>query len=691
MDDSRDLLVEIGTEELPPVALQHLSEAFEKGFRDQLTEHRLAFTGIESFATPRRLGLLIRDLEARQPDQEVVRKGPVMQAAYDAQGVPTKAALGFARSCGVSVSELQKEDTPKGTWLVFRQLRQGRSTKKLVLDMTSNALEALPIAKRMRWGERDEEFVRPVHWLVLVFGRESIEGRLFGIDAGRSTHGHRFHAPGAILISSASEYADLLRGRGMVEPSFTARRNIIRRQVQQLANEVNGKPLIENSLLDEVTALCEWPCAIIGEFDKGFLEVPSEVLIETMQKHQKYFPVVASKGELLPKFVAISNIQSRDPSQVKAGNERVIRPRFSDAAFFWQQDLKQPLQDFSPKLERTLFQEKLGTLAEKSVRVSQISRHVAGLLEKDAELAARAAFLAKCDLLTQMILEFPSLQGTMGRYYAEKAGEHPCVVSAMDQQYLPRHAGDVLPQSDCGLILSVADRIDTLVGIFAIGQRPTGVKDPYALRRAAIGLIRILIETPLTLDLKEVLEFSAEELRDKVDARAAAEEVFDYCMERLKSYYQDLHIGGDVVESVLAVDPRVPSDAHRRIVAVEGFRVLPEADALAAANKRIRNILRKSTETPPEMVDASVLREDAEIRLEERIRALKSSMSPLLEVQDYRNILKLLSGIRGDVDNFFDKVMVNAEELELRRNRLALLQSVESLFLKVADISLLQS
>lgn len=690
MEETRDLLVEIGTEELPPKSLRVLSEAFEKGFEDQLRKHRLGFSWIEPFATPRRLGLLVRELATRQPDQEVMRKGPALQAAFDTRDQPTKAALGFARSCGVSVQELQREETPKGAWLVFHQVQQGRNATDLIVDMTARALEALPISKRMRWGERDDEFVRPVHWITVVFGEDPMEGQLFGINAGHLTQGHRFQAPVALPIPSAPRYAEILRTQGKVEPSFPTRREMIRNQVQALAEDVGGRAIMEDDLLNEVTALCEWPYAIMGAFDEGFLEIPSEVLIETMQKNQKYFPVVSSCGRLLPHFITISNIQSRDPAQVRAGNERVIRPRFSDAAFFWKQDLKQPLQAFRPRLEKVIFQERLGTLAEKSARLGRISRQIASLSGMDQRPIIRAAQLAKCDLVTQMVIEFPSLQGTIGRYYAQKAGEDPCVVSAMEQQYLPRHAGDILPQSNCGLVLSITDRLDTLVGIFAIGQRPTGVRDPYALRRAAISLLRTLIETPLSLDLKEILDLSAEALKDKVDTKGVTEEVFEYCMERLKGYYSDRNTGADIIDSVLAVNPTVPSDIHRRILAVEDFRSLPEAAVLTAANKRIRNILRKRSENIPERIDTNLLQDDAERHLEAKIKSLAFDILPLLKTQDYKNILKMLSELHNDIDAFFDKVMVMTEQPGLRRNRLALLRDTEALFLNVADISFLR-
>jgi len=691
MEEMRDLLVEIGTEELPPRSLPALSEAFKKGFRDQLRTQGLKCLHIKSFATPRRLGLLVHQLATHQPDREVVRKGPALQAAFDAQGRPTTAALGFAGSCGVSVQELWQKTTSKGTWLMFRQIQPGQSTTDLIPDMTAKALETLPISKRMRWGDRDDEFVRPVHWITLVFGEDPVAGQMFGIDADGSTRGHRFQAPSAFPVSPATRYAELLRTQGQVEPSFTRRREIIRKQVQDLAGGVSGQAVLEDDLLNEVTALCEWPCAIIGTFDRGFLEMPPEVLIETMQKHQKYFPVVSGDGELLPNFITVSNIQSRDPDRIKVGNERVIRPRFSDAAFFWKQDLRQPLQDFRPRLEQIVFQEKLGTLAEKTARLERIARHIANLLGSDQETAARAAQLAKCDLPTQMVSEFPSLQGVIGRYYAQQAGEDPSVASAMEQQYLPRYAGDRIPESDCGSILSIADKLDTLVGIFAIGQRPTGIKDPFALRRAAIGVLRILIETPLPLDLYEILDFSAQVLRSKVDTGRAAGEVFTYCMERLEGYYLDRNIGADILASVLATDSKVPSDIHRRVLAVKDFQTLPEAKTLTAANKRIRNILHKQVQDEiPEQVEIDLLQEDAEQHLEAQTGSLAQRISPLLETRDYSGILKTLSELHGAIDTFFNKVLVLSEQPDLRRNRLALLRIVETLFSKVADISLLK-
>jgi glycyl-tRNA synthetase beta chain len=682
--------VEIGTEELPPTALLRLSEAFAEGFSALLEQHGLGFLELEPFATPRRLALLVRGLASAQPDREVARRGPSLAAAFDGDGAPTKAALGFARSCGVAVGELKREATGKGEWLVHRQTQAGRPTASLVLPMVEEALAGLPIPKRMRWGEREDEFVRPVHWVVLLFGDEVLSGQLFGIGAGRETRGHRFHHPAPLCLSAPGDYARVLRSEGRVEPSFARRRESIRTQVEALAEEAGGRAVVEGELLDEVAALCEWPTAMIGAFDEGFLEVPPEVLIETMQKNQKYFPVRDTQGRLMPRFIAVSNIESLEPDQVRAGNERVIRPRFADAAFFWEQDLKVPLEAFAPALHSVVFQERLGSVAEKSARVAQIARHVAGLVGFDEDLAARAAYLAKCDLMTQMIFEFGSLQGLMGRYYAERSGEHPEVCAAMEEQYLPRHAGDRLPASACGRILSVADKLDTLVGIFAIGQRPTGVKDPYALRRAAIGLLRILIETPLALDLQDLLDFAAQELRDKLDARRAANEVLAYAMERLQGYYQEEGIGADVVDAVLATGVTDPSDADQRIHAVQAFIEQPEARSLTAANKRTRNILRKAGSTQPDSWDVALLREPAEELLASRIDAIRAEVVTLVARRDYTGALGLLAGLRPEVDGFFDQVMVMTEDDALRDNRLALLAGLESLFMGIADFSRIQ-
>nr|WP_245538987.1 glycine--tRNA ligase subunit beta [Thioflavicoccus mobilis] len=686
------MLVEIGTEELPPTSLKRFAQAFTEALKQGLAAQGLTHGAIESFATPRRLACLVRDLAECQPDRELVRRGPALAAAFDANGQPTKAALGFARSCGLEVAELGREAVGNGTFLVARRTEPGQATTDLIAPLVEKALAALPIPKRMRWADFDAEFVRPVHWVCLVFGTQPIAARVMGIEADNQTRGHRFHHPAALTIALAGDYASLLREQGFVEPSFTRRRERIAEQVAALAASVAGRAVVSDDLLDEVTALCEWPCALLGRFEETFLEIPDEVLIETMQKNQKYFPLVDAQGALLPRFVAVANIESRDPDRVRAGNERVIRPRFADAAFFWHQDLKRPLADFAEGLERTVFQDRLGTMADKSRRVARLAQRIAERLGVDAGQVARAAALAKCDLMTQMIFEFPSLQGTMGRYYALRSGEDPEVAAALEEQYRPRHAGDALPATDCGRVLALAERIETLVGIFAIGQRPSGVKDPYALRRAAIGVLRLMIETPLALDLRALLAHAAAGLPEGVDAGSAAADVYDYILERLPGYYQEQGIALDSVEAVAALKPGSLADIDQRIRAVEAFRALPEATALAAANKRIRNILKKSVaaDLPAGPPRPELFREPAETALGERVAALLGSIAPLQAGHDYRGILQTLAQLRDDVDAYFEQVMVMAEEPELRTNRLRQLQQIEGLFLDVADISRLQ-
>ncbi len=691
MDNRKDLLIEIGTEELPPKALLRLSTAFRDGLERQLRDSALDITAIDTFASPRRLALLVRGLVERQADQELVRRGPAVQSAFGADGKPSQAAIGFARSCGVEVADLERQTTDQGAWLVSRRVQPGRATAELLPGMVEQALGGLPIPKRMRWGAGEEQFVRPVHWVCLVFGDQMVPGKVLGLTIGRETRGHRFHAPGALVLAHADAYAELLRTQGWVEPDFAARRARIRGQVEVLSESVGCRARIDEDLLDEVTALCEWPTAILGSFSREFLEVPPEALIETMQSNQKYFPLFDGEGLLYPGFITVANIESQDPDQVRQGNERVIRPRFSDAAFFWKQDLRHPLDALLPRLETVVFQDRLGTLGEKARRVALGACAIARDLGQDIALAERSALLAKCDLMTHMIFEFPGLQGTMGRYYAERSGEDPCVSAAMEEQYLPRFAGDRLPQSDCGQVLALADRLDTLVGIFAIGQRPTGVKDPYALRRAALGVLRILIETPLALDLKPLLVNAAEHLAGKIDAAKAADEVLEYSLERLKGYYQDQSIPGDSVDAVLATGVTSPADLDRRIQAVEAFRRLPEAAALAAANKRIRNILKKSGLDPRGLtVNPALLLDPAEQSLSMRIGEAAEYVAPMQAAQDYTGVLMALAQLRPEVDAFFDAVMVMAEDLNLRRNRLILLGSLEALFLSVADISVLQ-
>jgi glycyl-tRNA synthetase beta chain len=686
-----DLLVEVGTEELPPKALEGLSEALAAGFGARLAGRGISFGEVETYASPRRLGLLVRQVASRQPDQETCRRGPAVSASFGSDGGPTRAAEGFARSCGVGVDELEREVSEKGEWLLFRSRSVGAETVALIPELLEQTLAGLPIPKRMRWGEGDAEFVRPVHWVCLIYGDHAIEGRVLGVPTGPETRGHRFHHPDPIRLQRAGQYADRLREEGRVEPSFERRRQMILGQVSTRCAAEGVIPQVDGELLDEVTALVEWPSPIWGRFDESFLAVPPEVLIETMQKHQRYFPVRRDNGSLDNSFVAIANIDSRDPDEVRAGNERVIRPRFSDARFFWEQDLSRPLESLFPKLESVVFQDRLGSLADKTRRVAGLSKLLAPATGVSPELVERAALLSKCDLVSTMVYEFPSLQGTMGQYYARQGGEDACVVAAMEEQYRPRFSGDSLADSDCGLVLGLADRLDSLVGIFGVGERPTGTKDPYGLRRASIAVLRILIETPLDLDLRKALEDAASGFTGAVLEAGTVEVVLRYMFDRLPGYYQEQGIPEDRVEAVLATGDTMPSRIDQRVRAVHRFSDLPAANALAAANKRIRNLLIKAMAEGEGLDEPqpTLFESDSEHRLWRRVQELSAEVGPLLERQDFSTTLDRLAALRVHVDQLFEDVMVMVEDPAVRLNRLSLLAQVLSLFRKVADISYL--
>ncbi|MFZ0789844.1 MAG: glycine--tRNA ligase subunit beta [Chromatiaceae bacterium] len=682
-------MIEIGTEELPPTALMELSRAFTVGVTRGLADLGIGFAEVESFSSPRRLAILIRQVETRQPDQESIRRGPAIGAAFGPDGSGTAAAVGFARSCGVEVSDLDRERTDKGEWLVFRRLVKGAETVSLVPQLTEKALADLPIPKRMRWGDGDVEFVRPIHWVCLLFGDTPIAGRVLGVEAQAATRGHRFHHPETIALARAGDYPERLREPGRVEPSFERRRAMIRSKVEGTARDSGLIPEMDPSLLDEVTALVEWPYAVLGRFDDEFLAVPPEVLIETMRKNQKYFPLRTPDGALASRFIAIANIDSRIPEEVRAGNERVIRPRFADAKFFWEQDLKHPLAEFFPRLETVVFQDKLGTLAEKSRRITALATALASKVDASSKLVERAAMLSKCDLVSTMVYEFPALQGTMGRYYAAHSGEDACVCDAMEEQYLPRFAGDRLPASPCGRLIGIADRIDTLVGIFGIGLRPSGAKDPYGLRRASIAVLRILIETPLAIDLREAIGLGVRGYPTGTLNADTVESVLAYALDRLPGYYQEQGIESDTVEAVLATGDVEPHAIDRRIHAVDEFRSLGASASLASANKRIRNILVKAELDPMAayVPDPALFSEAAEKRLWNSIQVMEGLIAPLLEKQDFKGVLDRLGGLREDVDDFFDQVMVMTDNLDVRRNRQALLGRILGMFLNVADIS----
>jgi len=684
---SKDLLIELGTEELPPKALKKLSDAFTQGIVDGLSEAGFEIGEVKSYAAPRRLAVLIKEVADAQPDRDVERKGPNLKAAYDAEGKATKALEGFARSCGVAVDELTQEETDKGAWLVFKANEKGKPLSELLQNIIEQSLNKLPIPKRMRWGDNTAEFVRPVHWLVLLHGSEVIDAEILGVKSSRETFGHRFHANGSLSLHEADAYAEQLRSDAFVLADMEERKDVIRQQVEQAATAVGGQVVMDEELLQEVAGLVEWPVAVLGDFDEEFLDVPSEALIKTMQDNQKYFAVLDKDGKIKPHFITISNIDSKTPEKVKAGNERVIRPRFADAAFFWNQDKKQPLDAFLLRLDQVVFQKKLGTTGEKCQRIEKLSEIIAAQMGADIKQASRAALLSKCDLMSDMVGEFPSLQGVMGRYYALASGEDAAIATAIEEQYLPRHASDSLPATAAGQAVALSDRIDTLVGIFAIGGKPTGVKDPYALRRAAIGVLRILIECQLDLDLEVLINESAKLLAGKVDAEKAKVEVFDFMLERLRAYYLDRGVLIDVFEAVSALRPPRPLDFDKRIKAVTAFRALPEAESLAAANKRVGNILKKSETGTASSVNESLFEEDAEKALFKELSSLTAAVESLFDEGDYEQALRRLSSLRQPVDAFFDSVMVMADDEAIKNNRIALLAKMSGLFMRAADLS----
>jgi glycyl-tRNA synthetase beta chain len=685
------LLLEIGTEELPPKALLNLATAFANGIRDGLDKAELEFTDVHYYATPRRLTVMVTELDSAQTDKEVLKRGPAIRAAYNDAGEPTPATLGFAKSCGAEISELETMETDKGSWLTYLAQEKGKPTAELVPEIAEIALSRLPIPKRMRWGSGSVEFVRPVHWVVAMFGTETIDCSILGIRAGNQTFGHRFHHPVAIKLKSAETYLQQLEKTGKVIADFEQRKTMIKEAVDKIAEDVNGEAVIDENLLDEVTALVEWPIVFSGIFDEKYLGLPNEVLIATMQGHQKYFPVVDNENNLLPCFIAVTNIESKLPDVIQLGNQRVIAPRLSDAEFFWQRDNETTLADLSPKLADVVFQQKLGSLADKSNRITSLAIYMADLLGADATLAARAASLSKCDLLTDMVREFPELQGVIGRYYAINNGEETEVATALDEQYMPRFAGDQIPQSKTGQIISIADKLDTLVGIFAIGKAPTGDKDPFALRRAALGVLRIMIEGQLELDLQACLHKAVENYDAELTNEELASQIFDFMMERLRRYYIDQGISADNFEAVLMRKPVQPYDFHRRLNAVVQFRKLPEAESLAAANKRISNILKQAGNQDNNDFSVDLLQEDAEQKLATALDSVKEKVNPLLDSSEYELALSELAGLRDDVDTFFDDVMVMCDDEAVKNNRLALLNQLSNLFLKTADISRLQN
>jgi glycyl-tRNA synthetase beta chain len=690
MTESHDVLFELGTEELPPKSLLTLSRALKANVEAGLSKAGLGCVEVQPYATPRRLALVIKALQCVQPDQVIERRGPAVAVAYQADGSPSKALEGFLRSCGATPDQLFTLETDKGEWLAFRQTVKGGRAVDLLPDILRQSLAALPIAKRMRWGDGTAEFVRPAHWVVLLMGAEVIKTDILGIASGRVTRGHRFHGVGLITLNHPEEYVDRLMSEGQVWVDFDTRKQKVRALAEAAAARVGGIAHIDADLLDEVAALVEWPVPVLGGFDARYLALPQEVLITTMQANQKYFPVRNGEDGLLPYFITFSNLDSSRLDTVREGNERVVRPRLSDAEFFWNQDRKRTLESRVADLAQITFQKTLGSMHDKVLRVKSLAAAIASRLGEDSAIVERAALLAKADLLTNMVGEFPEVQGTMGRYYALAEGESRETAIAIEEQYLPKWSGGPLPATRAGLMLALAEKIDTLTGIFSAGLIPTGDKDPYALRRAALGAIRIFIEAELELDLAELLDTALSRFTHNFDAAKTRDLVHTFMLERLRGYMLERGYRHDEFEAVLSVLPVSLVDFDRRLRAVQEFRRLPEAESLAAANKRIRNILRKSECDVVAMVDDAVLTETAETALLAAARSARESILPLLQQSDYTGALCRLAQLRDSVDGFFDGVMVMAEDEGLRRNRLGLLAIVEGLFLDIADISKLQ-
>lgn len=680
---AQDFLVELGTEELPPKALATLGDAFLAGIEKGLQAAGLNYTGKQVYAAPRRLAVLIRQLDVQQPDRSINIDGPPMQAAFK-DGEPTQAALGFAKKCGVELSEIDQS----GAKLRFSQHIPGKATASLLPTIVEDSLNDLPIPKRMRWAASREEFVRPTQWLVMLLGDQVVDCTILSQQAGRESRGHRFHHPENVVITTPANYVEDLR-KAYVLADFAERRELIGKRTAELALQQEGTAIVPPALLDEVTALVEWPVPLVCSFEERFLEVPQEALITTMQDNQKYFCLLDSEGKLLPRFITVANVESRDPKQIVQGNEKVVRPRLTDAEFFFKQDKKQPLETFNERLKNVVFQAQLGTVYDKAERVSKLAAFIAPLIGGDAQRAGRAGLLSKCDLATEMVGEFPEMQGVAGYYYALNDGEPQDVAQALNEQYMPRGAGAELPQTLTGAAVAIADKLDTLVGIFGIGMLPTGSKDPYALRRAALGVLRILIEKQLDLDLTTAVEFAVKQFGTKVKAAGLAEQVLEFIFDRLRARYEDEGIDVATYLSVRALKPGSALDFDQRVQAVQAFRKLPEAEALAAVNKRVSNLLSKAEGAIAEQVEPKYFDNANEFSLYSAIQQADQAVQPMAAARQYSESLARLAALRDPVDAFFEAVMVNAEDAKVRANRYALLSRLRGLFLGVADISLL--
>ena len=686
---TQNFLVEIGTEELPPKALKTLATSFADNVEAELNQAGLSFDKIEWFAAPRRLAVKVLNLATQQPSKEIEKRGPAVSAAFDAEGKPTKAAEGWARGCGITVDQAERIATDKGEWLVHRAKIEGQPTKNLLNGIVANALAKLPIPKPMRWADKTVQFIRPVHTVTMLLGDELIEGEILGVASARTIRGHRFLGEKEFEIQHADQYPQLLREKGSVVADFNERKAEILAKSQAKATALGGVADIEESLLEEVTSLVEYPNVLAAKFEERFLAVPSEALVYTMKGDQKYFPIYDKDGKLLPHFIFVSNINPEDPTAIIEGNEKVVRPRLTDAEFFFKTDLKQKLVDRLPRLETVLFQQQLGTLKDKTDRIEQLAGEIAKQIGADEAKAKRAGLLSKCDLMTNMVFEFTDTQGVMGMHYARHDGEDEEVAVALNEQYMPRFAGDELPKSLVASAVALADKFDTLTGIFGIGQAPKGSADPFALRRAALGALRIIVEKNLPLDLEDLVKKSAALFGDKLTNKNVVADVVDFMLGRFRAWYQDEGIAVDVIQAVLARRPTRPADFDARVRAVSHFRTLDSAEALAAANKRVSNILAKADAAIGE-INLTACVEPAEKALAEAVLALRTEVQPLIAKGDYTAVLDKLANLRAPVDSFFDNVMVNAEDPALRQNRLAILNTLQDLFLQVADISVLQ-
>lgn len=686
---TQNFLVEIGTEELPPKALKTLATSFADNVEAELNQAGLSFDKIEWFAAPRRLAVKVLNLATQQPSKEIEKRGPAVSAAFDAEGKPTKAAEGWARGCGITVEQAERISTDKGEWLVHRAKIEGQPTKNLLNDIVANALAKLPIPKPMRWADKTVQFIRPVHTVTMLLGDELIEGEILGVASARTIRGHRFLGEKEFEIQHADQYPQLLREKGSVVADFNERKAEILAKSQAKATALGGVADIEESLLEEVTSLVEYPNVLAAKFEERFLAVPAEALVYTMKGDQKYFPIYDKDGKLLPHFIFVSNINPEDPTAIIEGNEKVVRPRLTDAEFFFKTDLKQKLVDRLPRLETVLFQQQLGTLKDKTDRIEQLAGEIAKQIGADEAKAKRAGLLSKCDLMTNMVFEFTDTQGVMGMHYARHDGEDEEVAVALNEQYMPRFAGDELPKSLVASAVALADKFDTLTGIFGIGQAPKGSADPFALRRAALGALRIIVEKNLPLDLEDLVKKSAALFGDKLTNQNVVADVVDFMLGRFRAWYQDEGIAVDVIQAVLARRPTRPADFDARVRAVSHFRTLDSAEALAAANKRVSNILAKA-DAAIGKINLTACVEPAEKALAEAVLALRTEVQPLIAKGDYTAVLDKLANLRAPVDSFFDNVMVNAEDPALRQNRLAILNTLQGLFLQVADISVLQ-